>query len=352
MKTIALINQFHSDNIGDKLLNYSLSLALSKFGNNVINLGFAITSEQNIIYKNNTTYNIVKKIKYSIPSIIKYIVRYHYDLLREERRIDWATVDVIIVGGGQLLKHLTAFKYCLVFWYIVSKKHHIPLILYGIGIDNDVNHIEKMIYKKILQEAHYINCRDRTTAILVKQLVGYDVVVTPDIAFTYKIIDAKRNEDYILIMPYSYDLYRKAFGFLKSRDEYYGQILALMEKSISLNQYRIILSATTSSDASECCPFQTFLKRKGFDSYLIESKNVQDIVGLLLKSKFLVSGRMHALILSLLCGVTPIAIPVSEKVKSFKETYMKNKMDIEDIKMEANQGVKLLDGYLKKMLFY
>lgn len=347
MKDIVVVNQFYSDNIGDKLLNKSLVDSLLELGYSVHNLGFAQTIEQDIVYGCDNAKNILMKLKHYVPAIIKYIIRYHWNLLNESQQINWETISAVIIGGGQLLKHLTVFKYCLLFWYCISKKHHIPFILYGIGIDNDVDFIEKQIYKIVLQGADYINCRDNTSAIIAKQILGKDVEVTPDIAFTYLVEDIENTEESVIIIPYSYVVYQSSFGYSKTRDEYYKQIMDLIRNNIQLDQYRIILSATTSSDAFECYSFQEYLKREGFDSVLIESHDVRDIIKLLKSSKYLVSGRMHALILSLLCRVTPIAIPVSEKISTFQENYIKKKINLEDIRIESYKGIKLLNDVLE-----
>lgn len=343
---VLVVNQYNSDNLGDKLLNDMLCNNIINLGHQVINVGFAQTTEQKVEFDINKKQNaLIKKIKTKLSAFLKYEILYKRRLKKSQKEIELSGCDAIIIGGGQLIKHKSVFLYCMMNWVNFAKKINVPSIIYGISIDSNLNWFEKYIYRKVIRKVNIINVRDNQTVLLMKKFFNIDVEVSPDIAFSYydKLIKTKEMNDIskILILPYNYNVAKRAFKYGKKIDENYQDILSIIEENYKIEKNEILLTATTSSDLEECYKFQEYLKLNGYKSKIIKAENVEELVQLMLDSKVLITGRMHAMILGLICKCQVRPIIISNKIEVFSDEYLKNEIDISNISKKAKMGLKV-----------
>lgn len=337
---IVVVNQCYSDNIGDKLIGEILFDYLKNQKYHVNLAGYAQTSQQDIIYNNrNKVWTNLKKISKRIcPEIIKFILIYRKKINNEIKKSNLKEADALLLGGGQLLKHKSVFTYCFYYWTKKAVEYNVPIYIHGIGVDTNLNMIEKRLYHSGLKKVKYINCRDKVSAKYLKIICGRNISVSPDIAFTYhKLKETKKIKNNLIIMPYNYYIAKTNFIFFRNKKTYYDFLLNVIRNSKSNGE--LLLASTTSSDLEECYTFQTFLERRNIRSRVCVVKNADELIELYSQAMVVCSGRMHAMILALVSDCKIISIPVSNKIRSFEKEYI-NYDKIDDIFLEAIQGLK------------
>lgn len=345
-KKILVINQYNSDNLGDKLLNKSLidELTLNNFDCN--NLGYAQTTEQTINYTHNYGGKIISFLYRIFPEELKYKLKYKARLTKQLDSINSEEYSAIIIGGGQLLKHNSVFSDCLRFWIDWASENQLLTCLYGVGVDNNLSIKEENFYSEILKHIDYINCRDIGTSKILKELSGRNVRISPDVAFTMKNSTCRVKHNKVLVMPYSYEIANKHFSLNRSREHYFCDILNMIP-----NEFKndcIYISATTSSDAYESILFQKFLDSKGIKSKIIEAYTVDDLIDIISKFKYVITGRMHAMIVCSVVGTKIIPIRISNKIDQFLKEYDNDYVDINKAISESKKGVYDLASYIKE----
>lgn len=351
-KQVIVVNQFNSDNLGDKLLNKLLCDNLVNENYKVINTGFAQTSPQSVLYcEHRKSIQIFKNvIKRICPEYLKFMFKYKKRLDYEMKKLEVKDCSAIVIGGGQLLKSKSVFFNCLKYWSDWAKKNDLFLCLYGIGVDKNLNTIEKKKYKAILRKVDYINCRDlESKKILENDLNVSSVNISPDIAFTLKSNKQVNKDNIILVMPYNYKTAVTAFGLRISRSDYFIDIKNKILANKKENQ-KIFLTATTSNDAFECYRFQEYLNKNKIKCRVLEVYNYNELIKVIEKSDCIITGRMHAMIIGVVCGVNVIPLIVSDKINQFYEEYIKREQNIEKIRMLSRKGITELSESIERYI--
>ena len=352
MKRILVVNQYNSDNIGDNLLNEMLCLNLKRMGYNTDNVGYAQQNKQVVEYKiDNLKVNFVKSfLKRIILPWLKYQLIYKLRLNTSQKNLKNKKWDAVIIGGGQLIKHNSVFMYCFRHWINWAQKNDIPIILHGVGVDSGLSKHEVKVYKKCLKYVQVVNCRDIETKEIMRQKFDVKAYISPDIAFTYRNEKAgKYNKNVILVMPYSYITARKSFQFNISKRQYFEimehKIKKIKDKEPDL---RVVLAATTSDDASECYRFAKWCANSGERCIVRKIQDSDTLFQEACKSKYMITGRMHAMIVGLIAGAKIEPILVSNKIKTFEVSYLEKECNLKKISRQAFEG---LERSIKQVLF-
>lgn len=342
IKKILVVNQYQSDNLGDKLLNKMLCSKIRDLGFEADNAGFAQIYPQEVDYAQGkfNKRNVSQKIKSLAGPKLKYYLKYKKTLKKAINKINFTKYIGIIIGGGQLIKHHSVFMYCFSFWVDTAVKAGIPIIVFGVGADSSLNEQEIKYYKKYLSKAEKINCRDKETAKILQNILKKTINISPDIAFIYKpkINDVK---NYIVVMPYQYMTAKKAFGIDLSKEQYYDEIINKINNAKRCSpQSEIVLTATTSVDMNECIAFNNYIKQKQIQHKVLKIQTFEQLADLFERANVVITGRMHAMILGLVCDATVSPIRISDKVREFEKEYIQDFNNIEDISMKAEIGLE------------
>lgn len=342
MKILAL-NQYNSDNIGDMLIGKVLSDRLSSNGFETVLGGFAQMNPQQIVHSEKKM-DIFTWLKKKCPSILKYHLQYKRKIVFEASRVSIQEMDAIIIGGGQLIKHGGVFPYCFKDWSTLASKYCIPLYIYGVGVDNNLDPHDISLYRDGLKYANKICCRDKQSAKSIKEYFSLDAEVWPDIVFSLGKINSSTYKKDLIIMPYSYETAHSHFKTVKSREDYYLQL----EKAIDIEEYdKLILSATTSADLNECYRFGKHLDSQGISYSIVTNQSEKEMIEMIKTAKTVYSGRMHALILCLLCGINTIPIEISNKISDFSNNYLKGKDGCEEAIVQSRMGLFYLCSQMR-----
>lgn len=337
-KKILVINQYKSDNLGDKLLNKCLCDRIKEYGFEVINLGYAQTINQDVSY-NCVKSNFVREIIYTLfPERLKYLFKYRIRLINESNTIDSKEIGAMVIGGGQLLKHDSVFYDCLKYWTNWAKKNNLYLCLFGIGIDTNISMNEINKYKSLLNEFNFINCRDSETLNFLRNKLNLkNVYNSPDIAFTLNKPKNIKKNNTVVVMPYSYGKAKSAFTLNQSKEMYYEEILNKFQNNV-LNR-KVILCATTTTDAMECFNYQKYLESKNINSTVEKVDTIQNLIEIISKADFIITGRMHAMIIACVVNTEVIPICISNKIKQFTHEFLNDDGFQTDTIKESRKGV-------------
>lgn len=353
MGKILLINQGKSDNLGDKAIKETAIKLLTELGHEVEFAGYAQCKEQNIneILTNNSS-NFSIKLKNRMPSIIKWLLKYHWEILKEFKEKKEKKYECIVIGGGQLLKKNSVFPFCLLTWiYLLRKNKQKNIFLVGVGIDQNENYFEKNIYKILFKKIKGIYVRDEDSREYLKKNYNINSQYIPDLVFSHSRYiknQENQNKNYLTIMIFDFVTLTHHFGKKITREEYYNQWVELIRKNIQDN-LEIVLTYTTIEDKIETDLFKKYLDETlEVKTKIKEVNTLEDLERVLQKSKIVISGRMHGLILAYNYECKLIPYIVSQKLESFNNNYLlkdktKNEME-KDILTSLKNIFKEIDN--------
>ena len=333
MKVI-VVNQFLSDNLGDKLIGDVLKQFFESKGIDVLQAGYAQTEDQSVKRSKYIKRNFIKN---KCPNFIKYLMKYKKRIENEGTEQELSNAKALVIGGGQLLNHNSVFVYCFFKWVSMAKKQGVPVFVHGIGVNDNFNFIEKLILKRSLKDLTYINCRDANSKMNLQGFTSNYISVSPDVVFSLELKKDYDTDKYCILMPYCYDTAKKHFGVFKSRQDYYNTLLDIIE-----DEKDVVLTATTSSDLDECYVLRDYLMKHKVKCSVVECKTVSELIECFGKSNKIITGRMHALIVGELLDKKVIAIKISPKIDNFDNDYIQNSVNLKRINNLSKEGLNYL----------
>lgn len=260
---------------------------------------------------------------------IQTLLNEEYDVWCAHSEVDWEFVnnnyEKIIIGGAGLF-HLSFEK----FWIDFIEKCNIPAIVWGVGgiFPKDLNlkaSVDKEILRTALQKCDLINLRDNLSANYVN-LPNIHISQCPTIA------------------------YMEELKFKRKRTE--NVLYASHEELLNQN---------------EKLQVQTFLGDNVTYSFTdnIQYKfyGLDRVLNKYLKSKFIITTRLHGAIIAYGLGIPYLAISFDDKVDEFQRLYgngflVKNIEGLSDINIKEilnnsnyqNPDLKLVHEFRDKVL--
>lgn len=347
-KRVLIINQGKSENLGDKAINIILKDILEDNNCEVECAGYAQCTERNMALMSERLKRDTKsRLRKLLPNISLWGLKYYWNIKNEFTRMSKTNqYDLVIIGGGQLLKTKSVFVYALLTWYKLIKRHlKCPVVLLSVGADDKFAKLEKMIYKKILPGFNDIYVRDDKSKQSLFREFGITTKYIPDVVFAYsKYYPLPNCEDKssILLMIYNYADARYNFGANHSIYEYYNSWKELLLNNV-VQGSKIVLGYTTIEDKRETIKFAQYLKDNSeIDFIITDTDDINQFVEVLAKTKKVISGRMHALLLGMNYGCEPIPYIISSKISTFKKEWIDSETDIILTRKEIDDTVKKL----------
>ncbi|MCU8055569.1 polysaccharide pyruvyl transferase family protein [Shewanella sp. SM34] len=332
MKNVLIVNRGHCDNLGDQAINEAMKNFLIE--NFKINAYF---SDYTSLYNEPININLKSDkhtLKMKLREMLKIILPLKLIwLIRNYSRIKGSLsrdIDLVVVGGGQLILSNTTFDIASATWVFLSKKYKIPIVFSSVGAGTEFNFLNKKLFGYALNNADGICVRDIKSRDIIKNVFGLDSQVAGDIVFTEKYIKEKRGNLTLLGIPCLsvYNTYNDPV----SRENYYKIWLSFLQQN-KINLSDCSLFYTTNEDYKESVNFKKFLESKNiYDVNILYSQNLILLESLLMESKTVVSGRMHGLILALNYDCNIIVFPISSKLQVFKESVEDKNFSITDFK--------------------
>lgn len=263
--------------------------------------------------------------------------------------------DLISIGGGQLINSsntgLPSQFAIALYWLtklIKQKSPHSKIIFFAIGVAKSFNFLERRLFQRALNSASGIWVRDSFSKDTLQVLFSKDSVLMPDIAFyrgreNSSMVSEKEN--IALVGIANYDEVVAKYRPEISKDEYYTSILSQID-FYKAKGVVVYLFYTTKLDVHELWSFNRFLNKNNKEEIEVcEIQNLSDLIGLIKKSKYIFSGRMHALILGLKYQCEVTSYLVSQKLLSFDEAYVQRKTDIGELNEEIIDRLRNIENF-------
>jgi polysaccharide pyruvyl transferase WcaK-like protein len=357
VKKVLIVNEGLSNNLGDQAIRVALEEALGERGYDV-SFGFysnpKLQSVSEAIESDSSGKSRFARLK-RFPLLVKFntylnIFRWYFrnrkhiaDIVQNEQ------YNVIIIGGGQLInsapqRPFNIFALAIFLWTSLAKKYSkARLCILGVGVAGEFHKLEKFFYRRALKKCDKILVRDNFSAQSLKSNFSIVSEVYPDLAFYLagksKISSGRK---FIGLGIYNYAEYKTKF---ESRDVAYEAYYKTWEDLVIpyfQEGLDVKLFATTKGDHAETVRFQGYLQSKGYANVVVaDISSLTDLDKFLDDCKVVISGRMHALILSLnhLCSVHPFL--VNKKLEVFAREYLEGAVDVLALKRGVEDSLSI-----------
>jgi len=356
---VLLVNQYATDNLGDKLIGKVLKDILEQEYHCIVEckkfelfypertLLQGIEEKSKLKKERKVTY--IKNVV--IEKIECYSIRRNRIFYILKNNISLEEIDMVIIGGGELIKSNHIFILYLDVWTkLVKKMGKSKLILFGVSSDCNFTIKEKQQLRKILLRFDYINVRDKNSKKILAKISNLKIVYSPDIVFAYqkynKLEYKKENKIQVSIFDYkSYD-----FSTIFSNiEEYFIFWYQIIVESAKGDLEKVEFFYTTPEDAictKEFCQKynKQFGKRIPKDFYY----NEEQIIRKLAEADIVITGRMHAMIIALQYGAKIIPFEFKEKIRFFAKEW-KEKRYSDETAWEVVDGVRKMFDQVKGM---
>lgn len=351
-KNCLILNQGYTDNIGDQLICEMLTRLVEDAYNvestNFIPFLEPVTIQEAIRKRTSKEHiSIAKKIILVGENTIRKIVTpYIYDYFRAMHRIrkEYSSkhYDLIIIGGGELLKSDHIFLPCLDAWTSFFYKQKARISLFGVSSDMTFTDYEKQKLNAVFKRFSYINVRDKSTVSVLNRDFKVQASYSPDCVFSYTSCfrDQPLKEDHVLVMVFDYWSLPSPRKWA-TIDEYFSYWWNIVIEACQGNTKRVRFSYTTAEDA-ECTQqfYQKYSQAFSGAPNLNVNYGKEQIISDIAKAKVIVTGRMHAMILAKQYNTKIVPFCFKRKIDDFVETWLDKKFDLELVTKEIHREVQ------------
>lgn len=317
MSRILLINQGHTDNLGDQAIDAVLAAFLRECGAEVISAPYESYVEGQVHFGFDR--------KQILPRAARHLsaVMDHWNRARICGILDDSgDVSAAVIGGGELLaaSHL-GFASALPVWCDELATRSIPTVITGVSGDFVAGSRAER-FARALRSCRYISVRDHNTERIMCDDYGIRAAYHPDVVFSYarlfpeSVRPQSRNTE--LCVPVRFD--GSQFASMGLRDErsymdYLDTALPHSEPAMP-----VFVTSTVGSESYPDHVAQELCAR-GLHASAHTGLTLSEFIDVLNRTSFLLSGRMHACILGLQYGCDVHAIPYRKKLAVFAEEY-------------------------------
>lgn len=336
-KSILIINQQHTSNLGDRLIGSVMKQCFYEY--NVDFLPYIPNEKFETLDKAKPKgkclfLRIVDKLKLTI---FLNDLMYYFKILKLLKNKKYG---IAIIGGGELISGNLEFNSALFIWTKILCKKNIPVIVAGVSGNKVSNRLGNR-YKKALSRCELVYVRDWLTKKVVEEEYGLRAEYCPDFVFSFKTNTPENKENIVTAQIYCYE-YADKSAEITNREMYFEQWYCFIKKNLD-EEEKLILSYSDKDDKQSTISFKNYVYNKHNEELEIsDTSTVEKMIELLSKTKKIVSGRMHPMILGKLCHNEVVPFIVKEKIKVFHDEWG-NKGD-EDIADAARQIEKLVQN--------
>ncbi len=228
--------------------------------------------------------------------------------------------DILISGGGSLLQNKTSnfSLYYYLFILLSAKLFFKKTIVFAQGIEPVRGKFNKIITSFILKTVDFITVRDENSLNLLKKYnIKASLVSDP----VYSLIDEteiSKDKSGVIIQL------RKFEGI----DEKFLKALADAVAKNCKNQKISVFSFQDTYDKDICLKFIDCLKEFGINADFIPEQNILDTVKIINNAKYVISTRLHGIIISQALKCNVFAIIYDDKIKTITDELALQNTDI------------------------
>lgn len=358
MKEILIVNQGHTDNIGDQLISEIMNRHLSNF--------FSISVAKFIPDEVASTICICDELpgysgvdKVRSKSGLKDMIKKNHFLCLMALSIKYYTTinkninnkyDAIIIGGGELLADYVAFTAAMQAWLLYAKKTRTKVILYGVsGLPFETR--KNSILKIFMKDCEFVSVRDWDTQKHLSKNLKKEILYAPDIVFSMNYLygdllmhNTKMSDVFVSI--YS----PEELGVSQNIAEYYDRWVQMILEKISDTTKNLLIGYTTQSDYKAARKFYGYIQKKAlFIDINVKICDYSDWKGycnVVTKCRYVITGRMHAMIIALQCGCEIVPYMVKRKVQTFNSEYLEKQYDMQEVNDKVLSSIEAMVNYI------
>ena len=294
MKRVLVSGYIGFKNFGDEAIFYALSSHLKTMGYDISVLCGNVEEVQQ-----------------------KYQVEAHY--FKDFKAIikEISKCDILISGGGSLLQNKTS-NFSL-FYYLgilfLAKIFNKKTIIFAQGIEPIVGKIPEKITKAVLKNVDFITLRDKKSVKLLKSW-GIGSILVSDPAYSLvENTEISKLKDGLIVQLRSF----------RGMTQKFISNLALY----IVKNYRGKISVFSFQDEIDekiCLDFIEELKKHNVIAEYISNKSVQETIEIINNAKYIISTRLHGLIIATALQTKTFGICYDEKIKT-----LTSELEIENI---------------------
>ncbi len=295
MKKALVSGYIGFNNFGDEAIFYSLSSHLKELGFEVS----VLCNNKEIVQKkyNVGTYNYKNPIE-----ILKAIIQ----------------CNILISGGGSLLQNKTSnlslFYY--LFILLTAKLLFKKTIIFAQGIEPINGIFQTYITKTIIKTTNFISVRDKNSFNLLKSWKLKPTLVSDPIYSIVENIKISNEKKGIMVQLRNF----------KNININFLEDLATSIKKSDTKEDIGVFSFQDEIDEDICKKFIEILKRKNIKANYISNKSIEKTIEIVNKSKYMITTRLHGVLISHALKTKTFALVYDKKVETFA-----NELDIETI---------------------
>lgn len=336
MKNILIINEGHTSNLGDKLLNQVMVELMKK--NRVINEKYVPIETDESMEKGILVGPTPGIVNFKNKVIGRLGLTLFFNDIKYKRlikkRIKNKQFDLAIIGGGELISDNANFNSAFYNWVTLLYEKNIPIIVTGVSGNKPDEKMSKR-YKEALELCDLVSVRDKSTQKLFEEAYGIRVQYIPDYAFLYKKLSGKaenyKKDNSVTAQIYCLH-YLPQGTFKGTEEEYYQMWIKLIQKNMMNAQTEIKLSYTNKEDRDYTRTFYQYcVEQEVFDNIsLVETDSIEKYVELVKSTSAIITGRMHAMILAMLYGNELKPYVFKEKIHTFQKEWIESGDSVEE----------------------
>lgn len=344
MSRILLVNQGHTDNIGDQAINAVLTRFLTLQGHEVVHAPYEDMVEYGRLP--GRLGDQAARVARHMPPLMD---RWNKTRIGSILSVV-GPIDAAVIGGGELLAstHL-GFVSSFTTWCDMLHDRGIPVMVSGVSGDWTGGAASRH-YARALRQCSYVSVRDRATQRMLLEHYGIHSAYAPDVVFSYghlfgDVQDTSSVRHNVLCIPVHF---REAqFRDMGLQDEdayvrYLGTTLRAEGQSAL-----VVVTSTLEGDSEYPRHIAKRLQTTGvLQCEARTGLDLDQMVGLLKTSRIVVSARMHACILGAVYGCEILPIPYREKLRVFAKEYA-TRDSIERAVGESFDGLLALEKALR-----
>ena len=290
-KKFVISGYYGFKNFGDEAILAVIVKKLLSWGNKIT----VISSDPEYT---KSLYNQVKSVKtFDFKSIIWSIYNSHY----------------LISGGGSLLQDATSLKslfyyLSVIFIALILKK---KVIIFAQGIGPIYTPVGQFFTKLLLSRCHYISVRDKKSQELLQQW-GINSELVCDPIFSLKIPDTYKLKTVAVQLRH----------FPGMNNDFLHRLADAVSRNFP--KYNVeIYSFQDEIDYEVCKKFEKYLNmlNPDIDTTLFSGLTNEEIMTNISKCEFLVSMRLHAIIIGLLTSVKTMCIDYDIKIEKIAKEF-------------------------------
>ena len=316
MKNVLILNQAHTTNLGDIAIGESLSSWIRENAWNPITIPFW---DERSIFKS-LSYTKLSGLIKSFPFASNIVIG-KWVKANIEKILASNTIDCVICGGGELFCSHRGFNAAFYCWVKEFVKRNIPVCVIGVSGDKNLSSVQIKRNKVALAQCFLVSVRDKDSVSVFKELYDISADYAPDSVFRLDKYDrSKINTGGLVCVPVGLNSCE-----ISDVDFYYYKI-----KNVP-NVNRIVFTSTEERDQSYSKKLCEDINHKYNEKYVfVPYVDLQSFRNVLDNADYVVSARMHAMIIGLLKGCKPIPITFKRKLEVFEEEYC-NKVNVDDV---------------------